>query len=112
MTYHEPTGALIIPLSQSCLQISSREVPLVRCAGGTIGRAGEDLEPMSGLAVTHERASSKVKGKKEKVDALEESTEFFGGGETLRTIQPFPEADRLLRAWLRGGGVGGLTARI
>ena len=35
MTYHEPTGALIIPLSQSCLEISAREVPLVQGAGGT-----------------------------------------------------------------------------
>ncbi|MBV57616.1 MAG: alcohol dehydrogenase [Gammaproteobacteria bacterium] len=35
MTYHEPTSALIIPLSQSCLEISAREVPLVQGAGGT-----------------------------------------------------------------------------
>ena len=35
MTYHEPTAALIIPLSQSCLEISAREVPLVQGAGGT-----------------------------------------------------------------------------
>lgn len=35
MTYHEPSAALIIPLSQSCLEISAREVPLVQGAGGT-----------------------------------------------------------------------------
>jgi alcohol dehydrogenase (cytochrome c) len=35
MTYHKPTSALIIPLSQSCLEISAREVPLVQGAGGT-----------------------------------------------------------------------------
>lgn len=35
MTYHEPTTSLIIPLSQSCLEISAREVPLVQGAGGT-----------------------------------------------------------------------------
>ena len=35
MTYHEPSAALIIPLSQSCLEISAREVPLVPGAGGT-----------------------------------------------------------------------------
>jgi len=35
MTYHQPTAALIIPLSQSCLEISAREVPLVYGAGGT-----------------------------------------------------------------------------
>ena len=35
MTYHEPSGALIMPLSQSCLEISAREVPLVEGAGGT-----------------------------------------------------------------------------
>ena len=35
MSYHEPTAALIIPLSQSCLEIAAREVPLVHGAGGT-----------------------------------------------------------------------------
>jgi len=35
MTYHEPTANLIMPLSQSCLEISAREVPLVEGAGGT-----------------------------------------------------------------------------
>ena len=35
MTYHEPTASLIIPLSQSCLEIAAREVPLVHGAGGT-----------------------------------------------------------------------------
>ncbi len=35
MTYHEPSSALIIPLSQSCLEISAREVPLVQGAGGS-----------------------------------------------------------------------------
>ena len=35
MTYHEPSTSLIIPLSQSCLEISAREVPLVQGAGGT-----------------------------------------------------------------------------
>ncbi len=34
MTYHEPSANLIIPLSQSCLDISAREVPLVQGAGG------------------------------------------------------------------------------
>jgi alcohol dehydrogenase (cytochrome c) len=35
MTYHEPSANLIIPLSQSCLEIAAREVPLVQGAGGT-----------------------------------------------------------------------------
>ncbi len=35
MTYHEPTASLVIPLSQSCLEIAAREVPLTRGAGGT-----------------------------------------------------------------------------
>ncbi|MBL6817031.1 MAG: PQQ-binding-like beta-propeller repeat protein, partial [Pseudomonadales bacterium] len=35
MSYHEPTANLIIPLSQSCLEIAAREVPLVHGAGGT-----------------------------------------------------------------------------
>ena len=65
---------------------------------------------MTELAITPEIESSNVKRKKEKVDVLEEETEFFGGGQTLRTIQPFPEADRLIRSWLRASA--GLTARI
>lgn len=80
-------------------------------AGQIIGPDGDDLELMTELAITPEISSSNVKAKKEKVDVLEESTEYFGGGETLRTIQPYPEADRLIRAWLRGGGLGGLTVR-
>ena len=35
MSYHEPSAALVIPLSQSCLEIAAREVPLVHGAGGT-----------------------------------------------------------------------------
>ena len=35
MSYHEPSASLIIPLSQSCLEIAAREVPLVHGAGGT-----------------------------------------------------------------------------
>lgn len=79
-----------------------------------IGPDGDDLELMTELSITPEVASSNVKMKKEKVDVLEEATEFFGGAEALRLIQPFPEADRLVRKWLRGGGRGtsGLTARI
>ncbi len=35
MSYHEPSASLVIPLSQSCLEIAAREVPLVHGAGGT-----------------------------------------------------------------------------
>ena len=80
-------------------------------AGEIIGPDGDDLELMTELAITPEIDSSNIKSKREKVDVLEEATEFFDGGSTLRTIQPFPEADRLIRAWLRGGGLGGLTVR-
>lgn len=80
-------------------------------AGEIIGPDGDDLELMTELAITPEITSSNVRSKREKVDVLEESTQYFEGGATLRTIQPFPEADRLLRPWLRGGGLGGLTAR-
>lgn len=80
-------------------------------AGEIIGPDGDDLELMTELAITPDIDSSNVKKKTEKVDVLAESTEYFGGGSTLRTIQPYPEADRLLRPWLRGGGLGGLTAR-
>jgi alcohol dehydrogenase (cytochrome c) len=35
MSYHQPTNALIIPLSQSCMEISGRKVELKEGAGGT-----------------------------------------------------------------------------
>ena len=35
MTYHSPSGRLIIPLSQTCGEIAAREVPLTEGAGGT-----------------------------------------------------------------------------
>lgn len=34
MTYHEPTGVIIAPLSQTCLENRAREVPLVAGGGG------------------------------------------------------------------------------
>lgn len=34
MTYHEPTGTLIAPLSQTCLENNAREVALVEGGGG------------------------------------------------------------------------------
>lgn len=77
-----------------------------------IGPDGDDLEAMTELSITPEVESSSVKRKREKVDVLLEETEFFGGGASLRTIQPIPEADRLLRRWLRGRGARGLTVRI
>lgn len=79
---------------------------------------GSDLETMTELSVIPTVSpDGQVKMKKEKVDVLEEQTEYAVGGQSggtsaLRTIQPIPEADRLIRRWLRGGGVGGLTARI
>lgn len=35
MTYHEPTGTMIAPLSQTCLENAAREVALVQGSGGT-----------------------------------------------------------------------------
>ena len=37
MTYHQPTGQLIIPLSQSCLEMSGRQVEFKEGSGGTAG---------------------------------------------------------------------------
>ena len=45
MSYHEPTASLIIPLSQSCLEIAAREVPLVHGAGGTAAQPAEEAKP-------------------------------------------------------------------
>lgn len=86
-------------------------------ANQIIGPDGDDLELMTELSVTPTvSADGQIKMKKEKVDVLEEVTEYAVGGQgggtsALRTIQPIPEADRLVRRWLRGGGVGGLTVR-
>ncbi len=85
-------------------------------ANQVIGPDGDDLESMTELSVTPTvSADGAIKMKKEKVDVLEEQTEYFGSGgggsPALRTIQPIPEADRLIRRWLRGGGLGGLTVR-
>jgi hypothetical protein len=83
-----------------------------------IGPDGDDLEAMTELSVIPTvDPNGQVKMKKEKVDVLEEQTEYAVGGQSggtsaLRTIQPIPEADRLVRRWLRAGGVGGLTVRI
>jgi hypothetical protein len=83
-----------------------------------IGPDGDDLEAMTELSVIPTVSpDGQVKMKKEKVDVLEEVTEYAVGGQSggtsaLRTIQPIPEADRLVRRWLRAGGVGGLTVRI
>jgi alcohol dehydrogenase (cytochrome c) len=37
MSYHEPTRRLIVPLSQSCMQFTAREVDFNSTAGGTAG---------------------------------------------------------------------------
>jgi hypothetical protein len=87
-------------------------------ANQVIGPDGDDLETMTELSVIPTVSpDGQIKMKKEKVDVLEEVTEYAVGGQgggtsALRTIQPIPEADRLIRRWLRGGGVGGLTVRI
>ena len=79
---------------------------------------GSDPETMTELSVNPTVSEDgQIKMKKEKVDVLEEVTEYAVGGQgggtsALRTIRPIPEADRLVRRWLRGGGVGGLTVRI
>ena len=72
---------------------------------------GDDLSAMTELSITPDIDSSNIKRKKEKVDVLEEETEYFSGGSSLRTIQPIPEADRLIRRWLVGRGLRGLTLR-
>jgi len=35
MSYHEPSGVLIAPLSQTCIEIAAREVAMVEGSGGT-----------------------------------------------------------------------------
>ena len=73
---------------------------------------GQDLNNMDELSITPEIDSSNIKRLKEKVDVLETDTEYFEGGANLRTIQPIPEADRLVRRWLIGRGAKGRTLRL
>ena len=80
-------------------------------ADQVIGPTGDDLEAMTELSITPDVDSSNVKRLKEKVDVLETDTEFFAGAASLRTIQPIPEADRLVRRWLIARGAVGLTLR-
>lgn len=77
-----------------------------------IGPTGDDLSAMTELAITPELDDTgrAVVRKREKVDVLEEETQYQSDA-TLRTIQPIPEADRLIRRWLRGGGGRGLFVR-
>lgn len=76
------------------------------------------IEGITELSVTPEIDSSgqQVTRRREKVDVLEEEVEYSGavsGSTSLRTIRPIPDADRLVRRWLRGAGRGiaGLTVR-
>ena len=73
---------------------------------------GDDLETMTELAIVPELDDTgrTVVSKREKVDVLEEET-TYSSGSSLRTIQPIPEADRLIRRWLIGRGIRGLTLR-
>lgn len=77
---------------------------------------GDDLEAMTELAITPEvdDTGRTITRLKEKVDVLETDTEYASsqsGSTSLRLIRPIPEADRLIRRWLRAGRVG-LTLRI
>ena len=73
MSYHEPSAALVIPLSQSCLEIAAREVPLVhggepalvrnawlrwqygQARGLCRGQHGRDLEFRAAGGLSHRR---------------------------------------------------------
>lgn len=77
---------------------------------------GSSLENMTELSINPELddTGQTVIRKKEKVDVLEEETEYSGatGSIALRTIRPIPEADRRIRRWLKGGGRRGTFARV
>jgi len=101
------------------------EVPLdivnatIQYADQIIGPVGDELSAMTELSVTPlvEDTGKTISRKMEKVDVLEEETEFAVGGSSggttvLRTIRPIPDADRLVRRWLRGHGLRGLTVRV
>lgn len=77
---------------------------------------GTDLLNMTELSINPEldNTGQTVIRKKEKVDVLEEETEYSGatGSTALRTIRPIPDADRLIRRWLKGGGRRGTFVRV
>lgn len=72
---------------------------------------GSNTASMTELSIQPELNSSNVKRIKEKVDVLETDTEYFSNTSSLRTIQPIPEADRLIKRWLIAQGRRGLTLR-
>lgn len=90
----------------------------IQYANQIIGPEGDDLATMTELSITPEldNTGQAITRKREKVDVLEEETEYSGahgsGSVALRTIRPIPDADRMVRRWLRGGGRRGLFARI
>ncbi len=101
------------------------EVPLdivnatIQYADQIIGPVGDELSAMTELSVTPviDESGKTISMKREKVDVLEEETAFAvggssGGSSVLRTIRPIPDADRLVRRWLRGHGLRGLTVRV
>lgn len=78
--------------------------------------ADGSLEGLTELAITPELDDTgrTITALKEKVDVLETDTTYAGaasGSTSLRLIRPIPEADRLIRRWLRAGRFG-LTVRI
>ena len=111
-----PRSSVVDPRTGNAFPIDEVPVDVVNATilygEQTIG-AGDDVEGMTELAIVPEldETGRTVVSKREKVDVLEESTQYSGGS-SLRTIQPIPEADRLIRKWLRGGGIRGLTVRI
>lgn len=88
----------------------------IEYANQIIGPDGDDLSLMTELSINPEldNTGQTVVRKREKVDVLEEETEYSGstGSQRLRTIRPIPEADRLVRRWLSGSGRRGLTLRV
>lgn len=118
-----PRTSAVFPRSGNDFPID--EVPLdivnatIQYADQIIGPEGDELADMTELSVTPQvdESGKTISMKREKVDVLEEETQFAvgggsGGTTVLRTIRPIPDADRLVRRWLRGHGLRGLTVRI
>lgn len=118
-----PRTSAVYPRSGNDFPID--EVPLdvvngcIQYADQIIGPEGDELSAMTELSVTPQidETGKTVSRLREKVDVLEEETEYAvggssGGSSVLRTIRPIPDADRLIRRWLRGHGLRGLTVRV